>query len=615
MARTLLDLLYDEAPREDFDRLVEEAGDDPETRRAYDVALRLRELIARQRSREAELSALYDTASDLTAIRDVNAILAAIVRRARQLLKADMTYLSLNDEGEGASYMKVTDGALSAEFRTLRLPLGTGLLGLVAQTGAPYFTSDYQNDQRFVHRRFVDDAVADEGIRAILGVPLVLEGRVIGALLATHRTVRPFPPEEVSLLTSFAAHAAVALENARLFADLDEANARLRSQAEAVEEAARAHDQLTGLLLHRSTLSEVVTVLGEVLGGGRVAVLDADGHLLAGEPPPGPGPGRAALDEAVASGHSVALPDGYLAPALAGQELLATVLVQDGPELDRAGRRTLERGAIVAGLVLLFARSLDEAEARLGGALLTDLLEGSEADPARLRQRARAQRLRLDAGCVVAVAEVPAGERHRAVRTATRLARAAEGLAVEHRGRPVLLVPAHDDPLATGRRLRHALAEACGGPVTLGVAPGPAHPTDGALPAAYDEARRCLEALLALGRTGEAADPGALGVTRLLLGTSGPGELDDFVERSLGPVLAHDRRRGTDLVGTLEALFAEGGRARAAAERLHVHPNTVAQRLDRVTELLGGGWREPDAALDLQLALRVARLRAGASTE
>ena len=103
--------------------------------------------MARQRSREAELSALYETAHDLTAIRDVDAILAAIVRRARQLLHADMTYLSLNDEAEGASYMKVTDGALTAEFRALRLPLGTGLLGLVAQTGAPYFTEDYQADR------------------------------------------------------------------------------------------------------------------------------------------------------------------------------------------------------------------------------------------------------------------------------------------------------------------------------------------------------------------------------------------------------------------------------------------------------------------------------------
>ena len=95
------------------------------------------------------------------------------MRRARQLLNADMTYLSLNDEAEGASYMKVTDGALTPEFRSLRLPLGTGLLGLVAQTGAPYFTEDYQSDDRFVHRGYIDEAVAGEQIRAILGVPLV----------------------------------------------------------------------------------------------------------------------------------------------------------------------------------------------------------------------------------------------------------------------------------------------------------------------------------------------------------------------------------------------------------------------------------------------------------
>jgi DNA-binding PucR family transcriptional regulator len=42
-----------------------------------------------------------------------------------------------------------------------------------------------------------------------------------------------------------------------------------------------------------------------------------------------------------------------------------------------------------------------------------------------------------------------------------------------------------------------------------------------------------------------------------------------------------------------------------------VHPNTVSQRLDRVGELLGSSWRDPGRALDLQLALRVHRLRGG----
>ena len=110
----------------------------------------------------------------------------------------------------------------------------------------------------------LDEAVAGEGIRAILGVPLVLDGAVIGALLAVHRTVRPFPPAEVSLLMSFAAHAAVALENARLFArtqqaltELDAANRQVRAHAEAVEQAAHAHDALTDVLLRGGGVEEV----------------------------------------------------------------------------------------------------------------------------------------------------------------------------------------------------------------------------------------------------------------------------------------------------------------------------------------------------------------------
>ena len=114
-----LEMLLAGATREDLDLVVAEAevsGSTPEQldalRGEHALAMRIHEQMERQRSREAELSALYETARDLTAIRDLDAILAAIVRRARQLLHADMTYLSLNDELE-ASYMKVTDGALT----------------------------------------------------------------------------------------------------------------------------------------------------------------------------------------------------------------------------------------------------------------------------------------------------------------------------------------------------------------------------------------------------------------------------------------------------------------------------------------------------------------------
>jgi DNA-binding PucR family transcriptional regulator len=127
--------------------------------------------------------------------------------------------------------------------------------------------------------------------------------------------------------------------------------------------------------------------------------------------------------------------------------------------------------------------------------------------------------------------------------------------------------------------------------------------------AAHAEARRCLDTLVRLGRRGEVSDPAGLGVARLLLGDNEPEHVTAFVEATVGPVREWDERRGTGLVETLEAWFASGGRLKETAGVLHVHPNTVTQRLERVTELLGQGWRDPGRALDLQLALRLARLQ------
>ncbi len=609
MAETFLDLLYGEAPRAAYDRMLadaEAAGADEAAlaalREQYDLALRIRELLARRQSREAELRALYETASDLTAIRDVDAILAAIVRRARQLLGADMTYLSLNDEADGASYMKVTDGALTPQFRQLRLPLGTGLLGLVAQTGAPYFTEDYQADARFVHQGFIDEAVAGERIRAILGVPLMLDGRVIGALLAVHRSVRPFPPAEVTLLTSFAAHAAVALENAQLFADLDAAHRTMTEHTQAVENAAVAHDRLTDLLVAGGGVPEVAEVLSEVLGGP-LAIHDPDGGLLAGTPVAADW--EPAVGDALASGRSARAGDAYVATAQAGPEHVATLVLGSPGELPQPQRRTLERGALVTALVILFARTVAETEDRLGGELLGDLLDARpEAVPA-LRERARRRQLSLDGPLVVAVAEVADLPRFAAGRAVSRLAGEHRGLAGEHRGRPVLLVPG-EQPLAVGDALAAAVG-AAGGSATVGVCAT----TVQALGEGHAEARRCLDTLMTLGRTGEVSDPAGLGLARLLLGENGPEQLAAYVETTLGPVLTYDAERGTALHATLDAWFATGGRVKETAARLHVHPNTVTQRLDRVGELLGSAWRDPGRALDLQLALRVHRLRAG----
>jgi DNA-binding PucR family transcriptional regulator len=201
------------------------------------------------------------------------------------------------------------------------------------------------------------------------------------------------------------------------------------------------------------------------------------------------------------------------------------------------------------------------------------------------------------------VAEVEGLDRFPARRALSQVAAERRGLAGAHLGRVVLLV-AGEDPPEVGRRLAAAVEEG-GGRATVGVSA--AHPE--ALADAHAEARRCLDTLLTLGRSGEVSDPAGLGLARLLLGENGPEQVATYLDTSLGPVLAYDRARGTGLVETLETWFATGGSVKESARRLHLHPNTVSQRLERVGELLGGDWRAPDRSLDLQVALRIHRLR------
>ncbi|MET7753055.1 helix-turn-helix domain-containing protein, partial [Micromonospora sp. NPDC005367] len=152
-----------------------------------------------------------------------------------------------------------------------------------------------------------------------------------------------------------------------------------------------------------------------------------------------------------------------------------------------------------------------------------------------------------------------------------------------------------------------------GRPVTAGASGPSVGPAS--LAAAFREADRCLTALGALGRAGQGASTAELGFVGLLLGAVGDdGDRDvaGFLTTTVGPVVDYDARRGTALVKTLEAYFGVGGSLARAAEQLHVHVNTVTQRLERVGQLLGADWQRPERALEVQLALRLHRLRSAA---
>jgi DNA-binding PucR family transcriptional regulator len=124
------------------------------------------------------------------------------------------------------------------------------------------------------------------------------------------------------------------------------------------------------------------------------------------------------------------------------------------------------------------------------------------------------------------------------------------------------------------------------------------------VPGLHRDALRCCEVLLHLGRAGQSASADDLGVYGLLLGAAGGEDVARFVRRTVGPVLDYDRERGSELVRTLLTWYSCGGNLTRTSAELYVHVNTLYQRLDRVTQLLGGGWRTGDGALQTHLALQ-----------
>ena len=626
----LLELLVREAAPVEFEAPVLAArsrGEDPEViaelERARTLALRVRAILDQRRRREAELSALYETANDLAALREVDAVLRAIVHRARLLLGSDVTYLSLNDEAVGDTYMRVVDGISSALFRSLRLPLGAGLGGLVAQTATPYASARYFEDKRFRHTSGINDAVAEEGLVSILGVPLILGANVIGVLYAANRSERPFDRDHVSLLVSLAAHAAVALDNARLLSEtsaaleeLNTASRRLREYTEGIERASDAHDRFTQLVLRGGDVDDVVASVSEVLGGD-LWVLDTDNRTLAttADPPSGEMSADTVstdnlsvdfsvlADAARTAGRAVRRDDWWAVCVTTGPEPLGTLLLQSDHELNEADQRTFERAALVTALLLLLRRSVAETESRVKGELLDDLLDEPLRDVANLRERARRVGADLDARHTVVVARSASGDRSRLVAAASFLAGRLRGLATERQGAVVLLLPL-DDPREAARKVCAELTGALSAPVSAGASAAIDRPEQVA--AARREAMRCLETLEALGRAGEGASAGELGFLGVLLGDR--HDVIPFVRRTIGPLLDYDNERGTDLVGTLEAYFSNDRNLARTREALHIHVNTVTQRLERIATLLDDGWQQHDRSLEVQIALRLHRI-------
>ena len=224
--------------------------------------------------RARRLEGLNEVGHLLASTLDLNRLLDLTVQKAVDLLEAEAGSLLLVDEESGDLVFQVAVGV--PDLTGTRLPAGAGIAGQVVRENRPVRVDDVRQDEHWypgVDRRshFVT--------RSLLCAPLTARGTVIGVLeVLNRRDGRPFDDEDERLLTAFAAQAAVAIQNARLFAMTDQA---LAARVEELSMMQRIDRELNATLDYEQTMRAALEWAIQRTGAdaGLIAVLaEEDGR-------------------------------------------------------------------------------------------------------------------------------------------------------------------------------------------------------------------------------------------------------------------------------------------------------------------------------------------------
>jgi len=177
-----------------------------------------------------ELNLLYEIGQSLAVNLDLASLLNDIKVRAPKVVGAERCSIFILDEATNELVLE-----LPGEQRSFRMPVDRGIAGWVISHGVGQIVNDVEQDSRWY------DTIgreADFVTRSILCVPMRLKERTVGAMqLLNKADGRGFTDQDMQLLTTLAAQAAIAIENARLYQSLKQEHDRLLSKEADVRSA------------------------------------------------------------------------------------------------------------------------------------------------------------------------------------------------------------------------------------------------------------------------------------------------------------------------------------------------------------------------------------------
>jgi signal transduction protein with GAF and PtsI domain len=218
----------------------------------------------REKTREAEI--LHRICETVSGKLDLDAVLRDIVDLAIQVTKADSCLIYLLNSRRDELVLRASKNPHPKLIGRIRLELGEGITGWVAQQGRPVaIASTASDDPRFK----VFHNLPEDRYQAFLSVPIIAEHEVIGVINVQHKQAHRHRPHEVALMTTMGRQVGGAIETARLHAEIT-------TKARQVETLSQVSATITSGRLLEEILHLLVTMTAEMMGSAICSIMLLD---------------------------------------------------------------------------------------------------------------------------------------------------------------------------------------------------------------------------------------------------------------------------------------------------------------------------------------------------
>ncbi|AOM81781.1 helix-turn-helix domain-containing protein [Salisediminibacterium beveridgei] len=584
-------------------------------------------------STEKKLLSLINAARVLTSTLDLDEVLTNLIQEVLNVIDgANASVLFLYDEKAGTLYAKAAVGFDMTHLQHARLAPGEGLSGSTfkAQKGQIFRSSDETTRQmanippamKEVYGRSLGVYMVPA---SALSVPLFSKGKVIGVLTVDiYEKDAAFDDENLQLLETFAAQAAVAIDNATMFSQNQRTN--------------RIHEELSQAALTRGGIGEITRRLADILQLGVVAFNDFF-DLLDGSHPTVIASANQFLQSRRENLRHYVSPEtvsslfgksndrsveGVFFPLRSEERTVGYVMIflEEDESIDPLDRFAIEQTSVIFTMELNRRVRDTLNDWRHSSAMLDQIIHGEwntqvianlEALPVFAKIPLRMIVLHLHLETTHLRFNQVLQEKEDILRLIYRRVshHPCQSYILDDSTAITILfvIPQHLDAGNAYDELRglfDTVAKEAGRyhqlPVMIGI--GRIVHQVSQLRTGYRDAVKAVELIQKSKTDRRIVTYDELGVERLLLSTEW-SELAEFVESSIGPIIHYDTKNSASLVETLTVYLENNQNMATTAKALFVHVNTVKYRLGLIKDLLGMEFIKGRHAFELQLGIYI----------